>query len=538
MASSRVASDELVTAAEVAAYQAKPKIYHLVNKNKDPDQPLRFNILGCQGNGSSEQLKVAAFMKEMSSFAENRPDFTLALGDTFYNNGVTRPDDPVFVTQFEAIYPGPTFAILGNHDEALHRTAYMQSETGVARGMHQVAHTYYPRSGRSTDDFKTLYQSHSDTEIIELDIENLPTWNMPSRYYALLIGDSQIFCIDSNTYVEDHFESILHPGVENQATWLKREVEKAKDAKHKVMLALHHPLITPGKRAYENDADIYLSQALRTNPLFQKVYQHQLEDKVKGTFAAYNLLLREAFVQQALMFDCVMTAHDHALYYLNTTGIYAENPICQITAGGGGGDLQGRECFDQEFLGCYLKRYGFVQVTTSRDKPHIEFKLRTLPTLNDLQFTLHFTSESSSSIRYFPPHMSAEEKHNIETLCGVVKKAIERYFEFLSRRQTEHSGGFLRKSRLFGGGGNSKHGEYGVNRAHEVWAYISQDRVDSFLDTARTIRDLTKWDSYYRSASPNSLITLLDEEVKAAYPGTSTMEELYGAIQLLSPRIQ
>lgn len=73
---------------------------------------------GCANTGSThpnERLVID------SMAIEAKPDFIIALGDNFYENGVTGVNDPMFKSAFENAFVGenfkvPFYVILGNHD--------------------------------------------------------------------------------------------------------------------------------------------------------------------------------------------------------------------------------------------------------------------------------------------------------------------------------------------------------------------------------------------------------------------------------------
>src|SRR5215475_12727935 len=106
---------------------------------------LNFVVLGDWGrNGEKDQTDVA---KQMAAAADGTgAKFVLAVGDNFYENGVTSVNDPQWQSSFEKVYTAPSLqvpwhAILGNHDYHLSADA-------------QIAYS------------KTSKR-----------------WNMPSRYY-------------------------------------------------------------------------------------------------------------------------------------------------------------------------------------------------------------------------------------------------------------------------------------------------------------------------------------------------------------------
>ena len=382
--------------AEQAALATKPRVYK-IKEAGGKEGNLRFLVFGCHGDARETQKKVAKLMEEIAADPKKRPpDFILILGDNFYDYGISSADDPCFHSHFYLIYEKlkiPCFVILGNHDENIHGLSSFEPEQGVKRGMHQVAHSYFPTTNYpNTPAKQSLYNSDV------LDLATLPKWNMPSRAYSLHCDKVQIFCIDSNTYVSDYLQLKEGTGYpSNQAYWLQEEVRKAKAAGRKVMLAMHHPLMTPGKRAYHNDSKMYLSEEERKSIAFMQAFSQERD-------SSYSTLLRETFSQQQLEFDTVFTAHDHDMYYFNNKNdALADYKICQITSGGGGGELQDRFDFSQQNqLGCFMKRHGVVDVSCSSTNPSEEthYAMFTLPPSSKHEsYQLKFTSGDCVPIR-------------------------------------------------------------------------------------------------------------------------------------------
>jgi Calcineurin-like phosphoesterase len=513
----------------------------LANNNR----PARFFTFGCQGNGGEAQLKVAESMNRLLGDPDfEPPDFILVLGDNVYDYGAASPNDEMFKSNFYKIYSRfehlrkiPFFVLLGNHDENLHSKGALVSEKGIERGMHEVAHSYFPKNLYKTEEdqcwflnnryetteaLQNLYRSHTNEEIIGLDLADLPAWNMPGRTYSLICGNTQIFCIDSNTYVSEYLKFCEgYNNEHNQPLWLKQEVDKAREERRQVILALHHPPVTPGKRAFDNDFNLYLSESEINSKTFDSHFGHLI--KSKGL--SYNQLIRETFIQQKLEFDVVLTAHDHDMYYYNNKDTPDDYPLCQFTAGGGGGDLQKRADFsEQKNMGCFLKRHGFTEVRCPTEGP-IEFFLRTIPKSDkDRAFLLHFNSNNCDPMRIYPEKMNGGEIENITNFCKVVMSAINEYLAFLAPLQAESGGEYL--SIKLWKGGNTEHGYHGVERAHKIWAYLSQHYADDYNTTVENVYLMSRWDNEYTSPKPDSLITVLNKKIAEYYDGHS-MESFY-----------
>jgi len=96
-----------------------PLLRDLMPIRVEPRTPgrLRFLALGDVGTGDADQARVAATVRRLCE--EQPPDFVVFLGDTFYEAGLSGPDDPLFERLFESQYGQlgvPCFGIAGNHD--------------------------------------------------------------------------------------------------------------------------------------------------------------------------------------------------------------------------------------------------------------------------------------------------------------------------------------------------------------------------------------------------------------------------------------
>lgn len=520
--------------AERAAAEARPKTYRLVRGDRDKENAdMRMLVIGCQGNAKTEQMNVAELMNAVAGYREtHKPDFILMLGDSFYDSGVECADDVMFNSHFHDIYANPTlealkdipcFAFLGNHDHNFHKMRIPGAECGVPRAMHQVAHTYLPRQRfRSTEELQQFYRSHTDEEVVDIDITKLPKWNMPSRAYAIICGNTQLFCIDSNTYIADYLAALrgdTNPA--NQVNWLVATVKIAKAAGRTVALALHHPLFTPGKRAFHNDISLYLSEDEIKSEAFQRQF-----GALNSSACSYNSLLRETFKQQALVFDSVYAAHDHNLYYYNNKSTLTDYPLCQITSGGGGGSLQDREEFaEQDKMAFFLKRNGFVDVFSRGDRKLFSYLIHSIPTQKcSLRLLMHYDSNDTTPYYHFPKVLSVHERTAIQLFISTVNAAIKDYLvDFIAPRQRRESGGFLG---ITPWKGNVTHGQEGVERAHLVWNYIRSMGIKSLADVIATVRDLSKWESTLTTPTSHSFITLLNNRIKEIYGEGFSIENL------------
>ncbi len=171
-------------------FQAEPPL----GRSTAPQRRLRVLAFGDFGNGSKDQKRVAAAMKRFSG--RERFDLGITVGDNFYNTGLSRPDDPRWKTEWEALYPRlrvPIYAVLGNHDWG------------------------HPDSPAA----ELIYALHSRT------------WRMPAPYYTFTAGPAQFFALDTDRMSEA------------QLLWLEDQLA-ASQAAWKIVYG-HHPIFSSGR---------------------------------------------------------------------------------------------------------------------------------------------------------------------------------------------------------------------------------------------------------------------------------------------------
>ncbi len=439
--------------ARTAAELIGPRVYELTGINKDP---VRFFVIGCHGNGKDPQKETAALMdkigKELEIAGDTTPAFILFLGDNIYDYGVGSPSDDGFNTCFHNVYTNSkltflnklrSWMILGNHDVNMHAKAYFgKYGSGAATGLNQVAHTYYSNTIEGIERKATLFNQQ------KLPINDLPAWNMPYAFYSLIAGHTQIFCLDSNTYLKDYID--LHtPGrvidgytletrvidgknVEfrraNQAAWFEKEYAKAKAAGKQIFLAQHHPLVVCGKRSFPNKFDTghYLTAAQQEElKAILKRQNPQCEPS-----DSYNELLAQTYAQQGIDADMVFAAHEHFVSYYNDTELNADKPVLrQFTSGGGGGELHDRESFrDHPVISLHQQHNGFGMVTSDPAYPH-EFSLSVF-TKEGLRLEYNEASHR--------PITEIDEDHRdvqAERLRDCVLRACDIYFNMLKNEE-------------------------------------------------------------------------------------------------------
>jgi hypothetical protein len=504
--------------AALAGEQSGHRVYRLItDRSNQPERPLRFITFGCQGSADDEQRKVAARLNDLCTDPTTRPDFILILGDNVYETGAESADDQKIRECFYNIYLKyphlnniPFFLLQGNHDQNRHNKALPLAEQGVVRGMHEVAHSFLGDNKFDADGKAALY--NLDT----LPLNQLPSWNMPRRYYALIVDDVQIFCLDSNTYIKDYLNFCADPvgqtALNNQAVWTQEEAAKAIAQGRKIVLSQHHPLYTPGKRAYHNDLKIYLSRDDINNVLPARLPLMRITDKT-----SYNAVLKEILRMQALEFDLVLAAHDHNMYYYNNKNqADAAYKICQITSGGGGGKLQERiEFSEQKRMGCFMQQTGIVSCEHRIGEPHFNFTFYT----SNREHQLEFTSLEARAVIH---HTDAEQEASIDCFLAIIESALNDYLEFIGNRQEDTQGGFFSR--------NASHGPEGAERAHQLWAYIKHAHPDSLERIIEQVYKSTERKGL-TSAKEHSLITIINKKMKETF--FVTMQEFayqYGAM--------
>ncbi len=153
-------------------------------------QALPFILVGDWGRaGHDDQRNVAIQMGKTAAAMNSQ--FTVSVGDNFYENGVVSVDDPQWITSFERIYTAPSLqrpwkVILGNHDY---------------RGNVQAQLDYSQKSRR---------------------------WQLPARYYSLseTLPDgakADFFYVDTSPFIKKYIGSrvnITGQDTNAQLTWL------------------------------------------------------------------------------------------------------------------------------------------------------------------------------------------------------------------------------------------------------------------------------------------------------------------------------
>ena len=260
------------------------------------------------------QSQVAGGMRRYAAAHHLKPDALFLLGDNWYGDLPGGVQSSRWKDQFEELYPanlypGPAYAMLGNHDYQ-----YLPADVNKVE-----AELLYARTGKGLDGQQTR-------------------WTMPARWYAFDFPKKKplLHCIvlDSNMPYADgrerHGDSFTMTATQQaeQLRWLRAELAKPRTAPFLVVMA-HHPVYSNGPHG---DHPVLVRDWA---PLFA-------EHKVDFYFAG----------------------HDHDLQVLQMDGA----PTTHILSGGGGADLYVLQKDDAE-RGPYAQEvHGFSHLSvTSRE---------------------------------------------------------------------------------------------------------------------------------------------------------------------------
>lgn len=464
--SGRIYKLETRQTSEQVASQTIEKMINAASKSSSSQEskktpPLNFYVLGCGEHNTDNKKIVAELMNEVARGTKKKPDFIVILGDNFEESGVKSSNSESFINGFDKVYHAkeleaisgiPCFVIPGNHDHGF-PILYPFRVTGInndySKISHEVNHSYVDEKGVESPAKKELLGKNT------LHTEQLrkagQTWNMPGRYYALQYeNNSELFFIDSNTYVKEYIEYILkgNKNLNGQPVWLEKFAKNPETLK---LLFLHHSLHTIGKRSLISDLDDYLDNddidRLKKNNIIKAI---GTDDKgnTKYEELSYNEVLRRIMERQGLQFNAVFAAHDHAMYHFNNQdiikrnsgskkGILFTNPLLQVVAGGAGGDLQNRYLFDKG-TSSFIKHHGFVNVEVFPGKeseilfdyysvinPHLynDATPELLKTYGVKGHHLRFSSKTTKPLKEAP------DEKGVKELSDIVISACDEYLQ-------------------------------------------------------------------------------------------------------------
>lgn len=192
---------------------------------------LNFLCIGDFGTGGAEQAKVAGAMRDFIKKHSLKPDALLCIGDNFYSKdkapGGFSVDSPRWKTGIEDMYPaasfpGPMYAVLGNHD----------------------------------------YHDNAGGQDVQLAYSKKPgvRWKMPAKWYRLDLGGEKplvtFLCLDTNlpevsggkdSKTGKPRGSLTAAEAAEQLAWFKAELKKPR-APFTVVVA-HHPVYSNGSHS-------------------------------------------------------------------------------------------------------------------------------------------------------------------------------------------------------------------------------------------------------------------------------------------------
>ena len=158
------------------------------------------------GSSSKAYTYQAALARQMSSYYQNyNLRAVIALGDNFYNDGVTSTSDSLWSNVWQKVYMQedssllgkPWYAVLGNHD-------YGSRDIGVQAQIDKYndVSVSYPTNDLPWSEVYSLAESTNGEVVKVIGEEKL--WNMPSQNYSRTFdipggGSVQIVFIDTTT---------------------------------------------------------------------------------------------------------------------------------------------------------------------------------------------------------------------------------------------------------------------------------------------------------------------------------------------------
>lgn len=458
-------------------------------------KPKIILTVGCQGEANKTQHEVALLMEEVVTHYKNAGydvACILVLGDNIYKNGADSPNDSKFNDCCYDVYTTALtpnlqkikfFYIQGNHDQNRHNWKnFSLNVSGINLGLNQVAHTFLPRKeGETVEKLQKIFGDKLTDDPLDdryiLNTEDLNHFNMPGRAYSLIIEDMEIFCIDSNTFVQDYKDLEKNPLLENQVSWLIKAYAKSKAMGKKPVLALHHPPATVGKREFGNDVGFYT-------------------DEKKGS---YNKRVCETLTTLGLKFDAIFAAHDHGMYYY----LDSEKHLPLVVSAGGGSTLQERlDVKTNKKVATFLEAYGCVAFASEGDS--LNFMFHSNHRLSP-KTPLVFNNKSVTPFRVWKKEdvIDVVKKYNTATpapdvntyhLCAdeAEYKKVLKLYEVVTEAIDKFMGRMMNKS--VNKKGQPELDQTQMNIAHDLLTFINGPIVHSFDITLINLYKIAKLD--------------------------------------------
>lgn len=566
-------------AARDSVYVVGPHTYTLANA-ADCDE-TNFLVLGCHGSGNDHQKRVASMMDEkirkLKADGKPLPKFILFLGDNIYEHGVNSPapssETKGFTECFVDVYKTekrgelkeiPCFLVLGNHDydfDVANASNPMHStEIATKLASNQVARTYFSSMAKTiTEKIKRFMGD-------ELRPEELQTgWNMPYFFYSLIAGDTQVFCLDSNTFLHDYLTykdgkvnadglkldaegKPIEPHQINQAHWLKKEYALAQKSGRQIIFAQHHPLRVAAKRAFPKKFDsLHYLTSTEINALSKHLYGNDCPD----IGLSYNQMLNDAFKQMGCYPDLLYAAHEHAISYTNTKTRDEKKPLVQFISGGGGGDkLDARHSYrDHPYLGMYQQHYGYSHITCNGKKKTFEIATH----IDGLESPIKFIQD------HHRPFIAMSENALLNELRYGVLAACKQYFNSLRDAEdklihedpaTAETTGYTIPGAKFVSAWSSffvtqgqmflsnvrdilfkDAGRKENNHIEDIHAYFIQHQLGSFKDAVTKLFEMTRTDCLpSRNLKGDTFYAILEGQIKASTK--FTLDEIFAQVGL------
>ncbi|HEX3625602.1 MAG TPA: tartrate-resistant acid phosphatase type 5 family protein [Verrucomicrobiae bacterium] len=223
-----------------------------------PSNTLNFLAIGDWGRkGELDQREVA---EQMGIAAQNvGARFVVAVGDNFYENGVTSVTDEHWQKSFEQVYTAPSLhvpwhVILGNHD--YHDNPQAQLDYALTGSRWTMPARYY-------------MQSHEIADGTKADFFYLDTTPLIKAYYHREFEEK----IRGNVITQD---------VHGQLAWFKAVLAGSK-AQWKVVFA-HHPIYSGGEHGDQPELIESILPLLREHNVhaYFNGHDHDLQHLIAG----------------------------------------------------------------------------------------------------------------------------------------------------------------------------------------------------------------------------------------------------------------
>lgn len=220
--------DQLFTLDEALGPRGPDVIQEITNTGRIVFHAIGDSGATADGKQYADELSVADQLTEDCNVTQsaNRPSFLMHLGDVVYSFGEAQYYYDQFYAPFRD-YPGPIFAIPGNHD------SFVLPNTPAGKTPLDVfSRNFCAATFLITGEAGSLHR----TAMIQ-----------PGVYYALDVPFARLLCLFSN--------ALEYPGVisseggtwaevpDSQLDFLERQLQKIKDDDYKgaVLIAVHHP---------------------------------------------------------------------------------------------------------------------------------------------------------------------------------------------------------------------------------------------------------------------------------------------------------